>query len=239
MKFSFWVLCAKYRLIRKEATVVSPSREDVNAGQAVYSKFFLTIYDFLILGIFCRFIWRCPSRFILENYNRNISANHLDVGVGTGYNLEHCTFPADKPRLALMDLNPNCLEVTGRRLERYSPEIYCGDVFEPFDTGAERFDSIALNGLLHCIPGTMKDKGVVFENAKQVLNPGGIVFGCTILNIGVKKSVAAKMMMQVTNKNKAFSNLQDGLDDLREELAKRYQDVSIDVIGCMALFSAR
>ena len=43
----------------------------------------------------------------------------------------------------------------------------------------------------------------------------------------------------MTNKNKAFSNLYDGLDDLKEELEKRFKNASINVIGCMALFSAR
>ena len=213
------------------------SKEEINAGQAVYSKLFLFFYDFLILRIFCRFIWKCPSRHILENYNRHISGNHLDVGVGTGYNLDHCEFPIKHPRLVLLDLNPNCLEVTKRRLSRYSPSTCCGDVFEPFETGAERFDSVALNGLLHCIPGTMKKKGVIFDNTKQVLNPGGVVFGCTILNEGVQKGLAAKVMIQITNKRKVFSNLSDGLDDLKKELKKRFRNVQVNVIGCIALFN--
>jgi 2-polyprenyl-3-methyl-5-hydroxy-6-metoxy-1,4-benzoquinol methylase len=219
--------------------MTNPTNEEIKAGQAIYSKLFLSVYDFMVLGILCRFVWKCPSRFILDNYTRNISANHLDVGVGTGYNLDHCKFPSKTPRLGLMDLNQNCLQVTGKRLERYSPEIYCRDVFEPFDTGSERFDSVALNGLLHCIPGTMKDKGVVFDNAKQVMNPGGVVFGCTILNKGVKKSVVAKLMLHIVNRKKVFSNLDDGLDDLREELSKRFENTSVDIIGCMALFSAQ
>lgn len=196
-------------------------------------------YSFMILKIFCRFIWKCPSRFILDNYSRNISANHLDVGVGTGYNLDHCQFPSKMPRLVLMDLNQNCLDVTAKRLERYSPEIYCGDAFEPFDTGSERFDSIALNGLLHCLPGSIKEKAAVFDHAKQVMNPGGVVFGCTILNKGVRKSVAAKLMMFMTNRKKVFSNIDDCFDDLKEELSKRFKTISINVIGCMAVFSAR
>ncbi len=219
--------------------MTTPNKEAIKAGQAVYSRLFLSFYDFLILGIFCRFIWKCPSHFIVENYNRHISSNHLDVGVGTGYNLDKCSFPTQTPRLGLLDLNQNCLDVTGHRLKRYSPEVYCSDVFEPFETGDEKYDSIALNGLFHCIPGTMKEKGIVFDNAKQVLNPGGVVFGCTILNKDVQKGWSAKFMMKMTNENKAFSNLEDGLDELKEELSNRFETVTIDMIGCMALFSAR
>ncbi|MCP3945146.1 MAG: class I SAM-dependent methyltransferase [Desulfobacteraceae bacterium] len=219
--------------------MTTPNKEAIKAGQAVYSRLFLSFYDFLILGIFCRFIWKCPSHFIVENYNQHISLNHLDVGVGTGYNLDKCEFPTQTPRLGLLDLNQNCLDVTGHRLKRYSPEVFCSDVFEPFDTGREKFDSIALNGLFHCIPGTMKEKGIVFDNAKQVLNPGGVVFGCTILNKDVKKGWAAKFMMKTTNDNKAFSNLEDGLDELKEELSNRFETVKINMMGCMALFSAK
>ena len=80
---------------------------------------------------------------------------------------------------------------------------------------------------------------MVFDHAKQVMNPGGVVFGCTILNKGVKKGVAAKLMMQITNRKKVFSNLGDGPDDLKKELSKRFKNVRVNVIGCMAIFSAR
>ena len=85
----------------------------------------------------------------------------------------------------------------------------------------------------------MKDKGVVFDHAKQVLNPNGVLFGCTILNKGVEKGLAAKIMMRVTNNSQAFCNLEDGLDDLKNELSKRFEKVEVYTIGCMALFSAQ
>jgi hypothetical protein len=36
-----------------------------------------------------------------------------------------------------------------------------------------------------------------------------------------------------------FTNLEDDLGDLREELSQRFQDNDVQVIGCMALFWAR
>jgi len=80
---------------------------------------------------------------------------------------------------------------------------------------------------------------VVFDNAKQVMNPGGVVFGCTILNKNVKKNLAAKFVIHMTNKDKTFSNIEDGYDDLMEELSKRFKNVTIDIIGCMAIFRAQ
>jgi hypothetical protein len=72
---------------------MDPTPEEVAAGHAFYTRRSLAIYDMAILGYFSRLAWRCPARRIVEHYNLHVSANHLDVGVGTGYFLDHCTFP--------------------------------------------------------------------------------------------------------------------------------------------------
>ncbi len=59
--------------------MVTEKEKDAKPGQAIYTRPFLTLYD------------------------QYVSANHLDIGVGTGYFLDHCRFPAANPRLALMD----------------------------------------------------------------------------------------------------------------------------------------
>ena len=115
--------------------------EQVEAGHAFYTKRALAIYDLAILGYFSRFAWKCPSRRILEHYDEHVSTNHLDVGVGTGYFLDRCRFASPSPRLALMDLNSNCLAVAGRRIARYDPEVYRANVLEPIPFGAPKFDS--------------------------------------------------------------------------------------------------
>src|SRR5579859_7956477 len=175
------------------------------AGAAVYNKGVLSVYDVLVLGISNRLAWRCPSQRILDFYNRNISANHLDIGVGTGYFLDKCQFPSTTPRLALLDLNPNSLAASTRRLSRYQPVAYLGSVLDPISVG-ESFDSIGLNYLLHCLPGAMRDKAVVFQHAKAVLKPGGVVFGTTILGQGVQRNVLAKALMATYNRRRIFSN---------------------------------
>ena len=82
---------------------MSVSPEQVAAGHAVYTKRMLGIYDFLMLGLSNRLIWRCPTQRLVEHYNRHVTANHLDVWVGTGYFLDRCRFPSNPPRVALMD----------------------------------------------------------------------------------------------------------------------------------------
>jgi 2-polyprenyl-3-methyl-5-hydroxy-6-metoxy-1,4-benzoquinol methylase len=218
---------------------VSVSAEQVEAGQAVYSKGTLNVYDWVVLGISNRFIWKCPTPGLEAHYNKHLSANHLDVGVGTGYFLDRCRFPSSKPRVALMDLNPEALAFTAQRIARYKPETYLRNVLEPIASDAERFDSVGINYLLHCIPGSIDTKAVAFDHLKALMNPNAVLFGSTLLQGGVRRSGLAKRLMAIYNKKGIFANEQDDLEGLQRALRSRFRDVSVQVVGCGALFSGR
>lgn len=210
----------------------------VKAGQALYGKSFLYFYDRIALGWGLRFAWKCPARYILELYSRYVSGNHLDIGVGTGYFMDRCMFPVEKPRLALLDLNSNCLEVTGKKLARYNPEKYLRNVLEPITIDCDRFDSIGLVNILHCLPGTMKTKAVVFENVKPLMNPGAVIFGSTILGRGVKHTLVAESLNLFINKTGYITNREDNPEDLARGLARCFSYSEIKVMGSIALFWA-
>ncbi len=211
---------------------------EVLAGQAVYSKTTLAIYDLLVLGLSNRLIWRCPTPLLLELYNQRVSANHLDLGVGTGYFLDRCRFPA-QPRVVLVDLNANSLEATTQRISRYQPVSYRRNVLEDFAFEEKHFDSVGVNYLLHCMPGDIRAKAIVFDHIDRYLNPGGIVFGSTLLQGGVQRNAVAKRLMKIYNGKGIFGNESDSLEDLRNELARRFHDSNVRVVGCAALFWAR
>ncbi len=213
--------------------------EQVSAGQAVYTKPVLRAYDFIVLGISNQWIWKCPTSELVAHYNRHVTANHLDVGVGTGYFLDKCRFPSSDPRIALLDLNQNTLDFAARRIARYKPETYRRSVLDPIDIPAEKFDSVGINYLLHCLPGSMAAKAVCFDCLRSLMNPRAVIFGSTLLQGGIQRSGAAKRLMDVYNKKGIFSNEADNLEGLATELSKRFADVSITVVGCVALFSGR
>ena len=214
------------------------TKEQVQAGQAAYTPRMLSIYNFLILRVIVPYIWECPIDNVIKLYNANISSNHLEIGVGSGYFLDNCKFPSDNPRLALMDLNPNSLKFTAEKVSRYKPEIYRGNILEPIETDMEKFDSIAINAVIHCLPGTMSTKLVVFDHINALLNPGGVVFGSTILNIGVKQNWLTKKFMKNFNNRRIFCNLEDDLSTLEEGLTERFSKSEVKVIGTVALFRA-
>ncbi|MGA2065480.1 MAG: class I SAM-dependent methyltransferase [Thermoguttaceae bacterium] len=215
-----------------------------DAAGARYSKFDLFFYDLWVLCRNNRFFWRCPTACLLEFYNQNVAGNHLDVGVGTGYFLHHCRFPGKSPRVALMDSNPGCLAKAARRIARYRPERYQCNVLDEDDVrettaGIERFDSIGMNYLLHCLRGTIATKAAVFDHLRPLLKPGGVLFGSTLLAIGVQRTPAAERLMSKYQQEQRFHNAQDSMEELRKELKKRFATADVLAIGCAALFRAQ
>ena len=213
--------------------------EQVEAGQAIYTKRTLAVYDFVVLGVSNRFIWKCSTQALLDHYNKHVTANHLDVGVGTGYFLNRCQFPLPTPRVALMDLNSGALEFASQRIARYKPETYNRNVLEPIPFDGQKFDSVGINYLLHCVPGSIESKSVAIDHLTDLMNPDAVLFGSTLLQGGVRRNWLAKALMDAYNKRGVFSNERDDLEGLKNALAKRLRDVSVDVIGCAALFAGR
>jgi SAM-dependent methyltransferase len=205
---------------------------------AVYTPARLAFYDAIILGFSCRFVWRCPKNRFLELYDRNIGARHLDVGVGTGYFLDNCRFPVERPAITLLDLSGPCLAKAARRLERYSPRVVRANVLEPLDLGEAQFDSVALNGVVHCLPGTMEEKAAVFRNLRPLVAEGGVLFGSTILGRGVDHTRLARRVLGVYNRERIFTNLEDDRASLVRALAGSFSRYETETEGSFALFVA-
>ena len=210
----------------------------VEPSQAAFNDRTLRYYDWL-LELTCNRIWRCSIDRTLALYQRHLSSNHLEVGVGTGYFLDRSRFPRGAPRLALLDLNPHCLKHTEARLARFAPEVYSANALAPIELGVRGFDSIAINYVLHCMAGALPEKGIALANLKRLLNPGGVLFGSTVLRKGVPCDLRARVFMRLYNARKVFCNLQDSLAGLTEALEANFRDIQLDIIGCVAQFAVR
>ncbi len=214
------------------------TQQQIDAGQAVYSKRTLNMYDFVVLSVSNRWVWKCGTDVLLQHFNTYVSNNHLDVGVGSGYFLDHCRFSDTQPRVGLMDINTSALGFSRKRIERYAPEIYEHDFFQPVSSTIKPFDSVSVNYLLHCIPGSMHEKCTGLANLSQLMRPEATIFGATILAKGIEKTWLAERLMSFYNKKGIFSNGDDSLDDLTECLNAHFSNVRIQVEGCVAIFSA-
>jgi ubiquinone/menaquinone biosynthesis C-methylase UbiE len=211
---------------------------NVRAGAAIYSPVVLAIYDAMVLGLANKYAWRCPNEVLLDWYQAHISPNHLEVGVGTGYHLEHCRFRG-APRIVLADLNGNALRKAARRIERYRPNAYELNVLAPFELPEAPFDSIAMNYVLHCLPGQIPAKAIAFDHVLRFLKPGGVLFGATILAMGADLNALARGMLAIFNRLGVINNAGDSFAALESSLKSRFSRVEVRVVGSVALFSGR
>ena len=217
----------------------APTAAEVEAGQRVYSPLVLAGYDLFVVRFSNRFVWRCPWPRMLAASERHIGARHLDAGVGTGLFLDRCRWPVERPEITLLDLNPNSLRAAARRIRRFEPRTVEANVLEPVELGEARFDSIGLNYLLHCLPGSIEEKSAaVVRTLGPHLAPGGVFFGSTILGRGVRHNALGRRLQSVYNRRGIFSNLEDDREGLVRGLAVLSAD-EVDVVGAVALFSAR
>ena len=83
----------------------------------------------------------------------------------------------------------------------------------------------------------MATKARAFDFLSPLMSPGAVVFGSTLLQGGVARNFAAQRLMAFYN-SKGVSNTQDDLETLTRELEKRFSAVSVETVGCAALFSA-
>lgn len=198
----------------------------------------IPIYNISVLWFSNNFIWKCPTRLMLDFYNEHISAHHLDVGAGTGYYLDKCHFPSTHPHIILSDVNPNNLQRAANCIARYQPQTCLANVLEPLPLPTESFDSIGINYVLHVLPGTMAEKTVVFQNLKQLLKPGGTLFGATILGKDVSQGLLAKRFLRIYNNKGIFSNIEDSSATLEAAITTHFQRYTVNIAGCVALFTA-
>ena len=206
------------------------------AGQREYSPQFLKIYDPVILGFFTRVVWRCPTIRLVEPYRRFVGHRHLDVGPGTGYFLERAGLPEHSP-VTLLDPNAHVLEHASQRLRRLDITTVEADVCKPLPVDGP-FDSAALAGVLHCLPGPLSRKARAVANVAAVLAPTGVLFGSSIVGTSGSQTWLSRRALDVLNRRGTFDNLGDTQEGLSEILRASFDQVELETVGSMAIFAA-
>ena len=206
-------------------------------GQRDFTPTTLRFYDPFVLSFSARWIWSCPVERLLENYRWHITPNHLDVGPGTGYFLEHSGL---EPGSAITILDPNLhvLQHAATRLDGFDVTAVEADVLKPFpDRGP--FGSVGMNLVLHCLPGPMPRKSAAIRNVAAVLEPDGMFFGSTVLGDEGSHSWAARRMIDLYNGRGSFDNRTDTEEGVRQVIGASFEHVELDVVGSIAIWFAQ
>lgn len=211
------------------------SQQQIEAGGAVYTPLMLKIYNLYVLSFSNYWIWRCAKKKQLKQYQMYRGKVHCDIGVGTGFYLQHCNWPQDT-QLTLFDLNQNSLNQAKMAISTLDVDCIKGNIYERNIELGNHFDAISANYLLHCLPGTMSDKCKVLENIAYMLKPNGRFFGASILSDENLHTWASKKLMRLYNKKGIFTNYGDSAQALEDSLRKSFSQVDIKIQGCVALF---
>ena len=213
--------------------------QKIKRSQQFFNKGSLFFYDFLLYGVISKYAWGSSIQRLDSHYKKYVGHNHLEVGVGTGFLLNRVEFDSAHPRLALMDLSRDCLEKTKLKVSRYAPEIYIQNLLEPIQNKIDKFDSIGINYVMHCVPGSFKEKGVAFTHLQPLLSENGVLFGTTLLSENIHKNLLAKPFMWLMNSLGVFNNRSDNARDLKECLETNFQLIEFEVVGVTAFFAVK
>ncbi len=203
----------------------------------IYSRGGQHIYDTFVMGLLANPVWGCPAEHFVDTYRKHLRPKHADIGVGTGYCIDQCE-PGPTGRLALIDLRQSCLDHCARRLERFDPETFVRDARESIQIDANRFESIGMGGLLHSLPGDMRDKGAVFDALAPIAAPGTVIFGYTLVRDGAHRTFRRRVVHRLLNGLRVIDNDRDHMADLAAELGRRFTQCRLRLVGNVAFFSA-
>lgn len=207
-------------------------------GQWFFSVMSHRLYDIGLYRFVTGRFWRCPTERLMDNYADNISDNHLEIGVGSGYFLEHTLCADFLRRLVLLDLNRRCLTKSAARLRSYAPRVRHHNILEPLAPTEPGFTSVGMNYVLHCIPGGFWNNQCIFRHVRAILEEGGVFFGATLIAHPLQKGILSWLLMKLLNAIGIFSNTRHSIADLKSTMETFFSEVEISMVGSAAVFRA-
>lgn len=204
-----------------------------------YNQVMLELYDLLILRLSSTVIWRCSTSHLILLYSHHLSRRHLELGVGTGYLLQHGVFPSHSVDLLLLDCNPRVLQHALRRLARYAPKRLALDLMQAKWPDLPKLQSIGLNYVWHGLQGTPEQRGALFGRLAQLLMSDGVLFGATVRGVHPQMSALARLASQRWLDGRLFNNQGDTPERLTEYLSRYFAEVSVWLQGEVILFVAK
>lgn len=211
---------------------------DLERGAQIYNPLLLWSYDVGVLKFSAPYLWGCPLDAIQAQYDRYLSPRHLEIGVGTGYLLDHCRSLTPDHRVTLLDLNINPLRHTRARLRRIATDPCRASALRPLPFRDGVFGSVGLNFVLHCLPGA-DAKLEALGAIRATLAPGGTLFGSTILASVVERGWLVRGLVAAYNRSGVFSNTQDTAERFTDTLQRHFAHVETRTDGGVLLFAAR
>lgn len=182
--------------------------------------------------------WSCPEGELVKLFKRNVSRNHLEVGVEGGYSLVKRLKSHPDLIVSFLDSDKDSLKTAHKKAKHLAPHLYYADLLNNWNFKNRKFDSININMVIQSLPGRYEDRlSTIFHNARLCLAPKGKIFGSTILGQGSDSKISS-MLMSLYNKKGILNNKRDNLGQLTSVLEYYFTNVKVHLVGSVALFEA-
>lgn len=182
--------------------------------------------------------WRCPEADLVKLFKRNVSKNHLEVGVEGGYSLVKRLKANPELMVSFLDSDKDSLKAAHKNAKHLAPHLYYANLLQNWNFKSRKFDSINLNMVIQSLQGSFEDRlSTLFHNARMCLAAKGKIFGSTILGQAENGKISS-MLMSMYNKKGVLNNRRDNVRQLTNVLEYYFTDVKVTTVGCVALFEA-
>ncbi|MFT4397830.1 hypothetical protein ACLTEW_23140 [Gordonia lacunae] len=183
------------------------------------------------------YAWGCTADDLRAMYRRNLSTDHAEVGVGSGYFLRSEQGRTRWTALNLIDPNPAALAYVVSRLAADGPVAHVADILVRESLPDRRFRSVAANYVLHCLPGTREVKQAAIANLAHLTDDDGTLFGATVLGVAEHNALGRSLMCGC-NALGVFGNTHDSEAGLRRDLESHFRRVELVRRSRVAMFRA-
>lgn len=208
------------------------------AAEEIYTPWRLAIYDIWVLGIVSTWAWGCQiSHYLIPLFRSNIGKKHLDIGAGTGYYLRKAQIPSST-ELTIIDNEEAALNVAITRSNRPDAHGILADILQPLPV-EEKFDSVSMYYLLHCLPAPVANKCRIFSYLKNNMTADGVIHGANVLGRGVREdSWFAAFIRRGCLNHGVFHNKEDNAFEFERALRENFLQVETWVVGSIFIFRA-
>lgn len=221
----------------RKSVVPVPQSVPVPRSAAAYRGVNLRLYDLFVLGFTSPYAWGCTAEDLRSMYRKNMSTDHAEVGVGSGYFLRPEQGRDRWTALNLIDPNPAALAYVVNRLRADGPVAHVADILVRESLPARRFRSVAANYVLHCLPGARDVKRTAIANLAHLTDDGGTLFGATVLGVA-EHNALGRSLMRGCNALGVFGNTHDSEGGLRQDLEDHFRRVELVRRSRVAMFRA-
>lgn len=185
-------------------------------------------------------IWKCPHKELEQQFKRNITLNHLEVGVTSGFDFTARLKANKNLDIAYLDPNEKALRNAHRSSSHLKPRLFLSQLADNWGFQHHKFASINLNFVLHSMQGNLEERvNALCLNARSCLKENGKIFGSAILRDRVDTSSVTEYFLEKYNKSGVVNNEADSFRKLERMLNYYFANVKIKLIGYIVIFEAR